>query len=178
MNILLQFINGFLYILPAYVANSSPTVVGGGPTIDGGKTAPDARPIFGNHKTWRGLFGGISLGVLTGLLVFLIGTYLLKSHFTLLGTLSDCLFRALLLSTGTHIGDLLGSFIKRRINISSGEPFPIFDQIGFFLFAILLASPYYWFGWLNFGLWLVITLGVHPLFNLIAWAAGLQKEIL
>ncbi|NIQ06008.1 MAG: CDP-archaeol synthase [Candidatus Korarchaeota archaeon] len=177
MGLLSNFLNGLLFILPAYISNSSPTVVGGGPSIDGGKKARDGTPILGPHKTWRGLIGGITLGVLMGILVFLIGNYLLQSTFTLARSLADCLVRALLLSVGTHVGDLLGSFIKRRMNLRSGAPFPIFDQTGFFIFAILLSAPFYWFGWLNLVIWFFITLGVHPLFNLIAWASGLQEDL-
>lgn len=180
MSLLLRFLNGLLFVLPAYIANSSPTVLGGGSTIDGGKTAPDGRPILGAHKTWQGLGGGILLGVSTGFLVFLIGNYGLKSVFHLSNSLIDCLLRAFLLSLGTHIGDLTCSFVKRRLRIRSGEPFLVVDQLGFFLFAVLFAAPLYWqeLGWLNFAIWTGLTLGVHPLFNLIAWAAGLQEEIL
>ncbi len=63
------------------VANSAPvlySMVFGGrcaTPIDGGRLLRDGRPVFGTHKTWRGLFGGalatsaagglLSIGILT-----------------------------------------------------------------------------------------------------------------
>ena len=43
-----------LYILPAYVANGAPVIFGGGTPLDFGRKL-GGKPIFGNHKTIRGL---------------------------------------------------------------------------------------------------------------------------
>lgn len=178
MGLVYRFLNGLLFILPAYIANSSPTVIGGGRSIDNGKKAFDGRPIFGPHKTWRGLAGGIFLGISTGGLVYGLTSSFSHLSLELATSPSACLFRAFLLSLGTHIGDLLGSFTKRRLNIKAGGSFPFFDQLGFYIFAILVSAPFYWFGLLDFFVWLAITVCIHPLFNLIAWVLGLQEKIL
>lgn len=178
MNLFYRFLNGLLFILPAYIANSSPTVVGGGSSIDNGKKAFDGRPLFGPHKTWLGLVGGILLGVATGALVYGLTYSFPHLPLELAVSLSACFFRAFLLSLGTHFGDLLGSFTKRRLNKKAGDSFPFFDQLGFYLFAILVSAPFYWFGWVNFFVWLIITIGVHPLFNFFAWVMGLQDNVL
>ncbi|GAI48998.1 unnamed protein product, partial [marine sediment metagenome] len=52
------------FILPAYVANATPVVLGGGKPIDSGKKFTDGRPIFGAGKTWRGFVSGIATGTM------------------------------------------------------------------------------------------------------------------
>jgi CDP-2,3-bis-(O-geranylgeranyl)-sn-glycerol synthase len=48
--------------------------------------------------------------------------------------------RIILASYGAVIGDLVGSFLKRRFDIKSGAPFWIVDQLDFALIAILFVS--------------------------------------
>jgi len=78
--------------------------------IDGGRLWLDSKPVFGSHKTIRGLFASL-LG----------GTAL----FSLLGVAWWCAALAALLAMA---GDLLSSFIKRRRTLASGEDVVILDQ--------------------------------------------------
>ncbi|MHA2088191.1 MAG: CDP-archaeol synthase, partial [Promethearchaeota archaeon] len=50
------------------------------------------------------------------------------------------ILRIILASYGAVIGDLIGSFLKRRFDIKSGAPFWIVDQLDFALIAILFVS--------------------------------------
>jgi len=109
--------------LPAYVANATPTILGGGTTIDGGLKFIDGRSIFGSHKTIRGFISGLIMGTIVGLLQGKTGY-------------------GFLLSFGALFGDLAGSFIKRRLSIESGSPFPIVDQLSFVLFALIFVFPF------------------------------------
>ena len=118
------------FILPAYVANATPVVLGGGRPIDGGRKFIDGRPIFGAGKTWRGLAAGLAAGTMVGLVQGLIVAN--PSHYLLLG---------FLLALGALFGDMLGSFIKRRLGIKRGGAAPGLDQLGFAAAALLLASP-------------------------------------
>ncbi len=120
------FLYPILYILPAYVANGAPVLFGGGKPIDFGKRLL-GKEIFGPHKTIRGLVAGLLSGFFIGFVESIFLPYML-----LIG---------IMLSIGTHIGDLLGSFIKRRLGIKSGESLPLMDQYLFFVFAILCALP-------------------------------------
>jgi len=45
-------------MLPAYMANPTAVVFGGGTPVDMGKNWKDGRRIFGDGKTFRGLIGG------------------------------------------------------------------------------------------------------------------------
>lgn len=155
-----------IYILPAYVANASPTVLGGGPPIDMGRNFFDGKRIFGDNKTIRGLIAGILCGTLTGLIIPLFASI----------SLYDSLLRAFLLSVGTHIGDLFGSFIKRRLNLPPGASAPVLDQLGFLVFALLITLPFYPLELMAIIFLVFLTLILHPLTNLIAYLLKLKDK--
>lgn len=116
-----------IYIFPAYAANGAPVIFGGrGGSLDRGKKIGKHR-IFGNNKTVSGTLAGLACGVLVGVIEFPF--------------ISSMLPIAVLLTIGAIFGDLLGSFIKRRIGIKPGAGVPILDQYGFFIFALLFALP-------------------------------------
>ncbi|MDK2913245.1 MAG: CDP-2,3-bis-(O-geranylgeranyl)-sn-glycerol synthase [Thermococcaceae archaeon] len=124
----------FWYILPAYFANASPVIVGGGRPIDGGRTWKDGRRLLGDGKTWRGFLGGVLIGTSVGLI-----QYFITPQFY--GSLENALKLAFLLSFGALIGDLVGSFIKRRANLPRGYPAIGLDQLGFLISALAFAYP-------------------------------------
>lgn len=173
MNLIMSILRSLAYILPAYLANSSPVIIGGGPPLDKGKNFFDGRRIFGDNKTIRGFLGGILIGTLSGLLIPHIFPNLGFHKLTYL----DCIILAFLLSLGAHIGDLLGSFIKRRLNLKPGAPAPLLDQAGFIVFALLLAYPYYPLITMSeIVIILMITLIVHPASNIVAYLLGLKDK--
>jgi len=109
--------------LPAYVANATPTIFGGGATIDNSFKFIDGRLVFGPHKTIRGFMSGLIAG-------------------TMVGFVQGKLFTGFLLSFGALFGDLAGAFVKRRLSIDPGSIFPIIDQLSFVLFALILVIPF------------------------------------
>ena len=50
------------------------------------------------------------------------------------------IIRIILASYGAVVGDLVGSFLKRRFDIKSGAPFWVVDQLDFALVALLFVS--------------------------------------
>jgi len=116
-----------IYIFPAYAANGAPILFGGGKMpLDFNKKIAGKR-IFGDHKSVKGTIASLVAGILVGLIEYPFFHYMLPI--------------AILLTIGANVGDLLGSFIKRRTNYKSGASFPIMDQYGFFVFALIFAFP-------------------------------------
>ena len=148
-----------IYIyLPAYIANATPVLLGGGPPLDGNRTWVDGQPLFGDHKTVRGTLSGIIVGIAVGIL---------QTH----------LLWGVLLSVGAIGGDIVISFIKRRIKLKPGAMFPIADQMGFIVFAVLLVSlvqpsP----TWERAVAILIATLPIHYITNVIAWVLKLKRN--
>jgi len=123
------FLELFIFILPAYFANSTPVIFGGGVPVDFGMKLWDRRRIFGDGKTWRGLFAGFIFGTAAG---FVVASYKASADYFLL---------APLLAGGALIGDLLGSFIKRRMGMKQGHPSLFMDQLLFLFAALAFATP-------------------------------------
>ena len=159
--------NAIIFILPAYIANATPTIFGGGTPLDLGKKLPDGRRIFGDHKTIRGLISGIICGTLTGILIPFLDSNI---------SLYQSIIRACLLSIGTHIGDLFGSFIKRRLDLKPGQGAPVLDQLGFLVFALLITYPFYPIGIYEIFFLIILTAIAHPTTNLIAYILGIKDR--
>lgn len=90
--------------------------------LDAGKTWFDGWPLFGSNKTVRGLTVSICGGTL---------------GFQVLG---QSWLIACITATLAMTGDLVTSFIKRRIHIESGKDFPILDQTFESLFPLLFLN--------------------------------------
>ncbi len=116
-----------IYIFAAYAANGAPVIFGGrGGPLDRGKKL-GGRRIFGDNKTVYGTIAGLICGVLVGVIEFPFLSFMLPI--------------AIALSIGAIFGDLVGSFIKRRLNFPPGKSIPLLDQYGFFIFALIFALP-------------------------------------
>lgn len=152
-----------IFILPGYVANGAPVIFGGGAPLDFNRTFR-GRPIFGKHKTLRGLVSGICSGIIIGFAESLAPGY------------GFMLYTGIAQSIGTHFGDLLGSFIKRQRGFKAGRRSLLLDQYPFLIFAIVFSIP---FGNLPniYGIiFLFILTGImHPLTNLIAYLLKIKR---
>jgi len=158
-----------LFLMPPYVANAVPVIFGGKIPIDFGINAWDGKRLLGDGKTWRGLFVGIVGGVLVG-----------YAEAALTGN-SVFAFLALLTSCGAMLGDILGSFIKRRLNYERGRPSLFMDQLLFIIMALVLGYPILAqvmpgvLALESIGVILVVTYVMHRLMNIIANRLGLKK---
>ena len=163
------------FIFPAYVANAIPVILGGGRAIDAGRKMPDGKPIFGSHKTVRGFAAGIIAGTLTGVAQNATLQLDALSDFVHLLPFQFSILLGFAISLGALIGDLVHSFVKRRIGITEGAPLPIADQLDFVvgavLFSFLVSPP----PLLTILVIFVITLPLHLLTNFLAYVAGAKK---
>ena len=126
--------------------------------VDGGRLWRDGRPLLGRSKTWRGLVSGSLACAL-----FAAGTGL--------GAGFGLLFGMLGLS-----GDLLSSFVKRRLGLESSARALGLDQIPESALPMLLAVF-----WLPVGicsalaLVLLFTLS-NILFSPLLYRAGIRRH--
>lgn len=131
-------------IFPAYVANGSAVLVGGGRPIDFGKNWRDGKRVFGDGKTWRGLFVGTFVGMICGFGLSVASKYLEVYGYDYLG-LNDFLGFPLMIPIvfsvcfGALFGDIVESFFKRRFGKKRGEDWIPFDQLDF-LFGVFFLS--------------------------------------
>lgn len=165
-------------MLPAYIANPTAVLFGGGTPIDFGKNWKDGQRIFGDGKTFRGLIGGTVCGIIIGLIQMrLIQMQALPQS---LGAFTPGAIVAL--SFGALLGDIVKSFFKRRLGLERGDKFPLVDQLDFVAGAWVLAyivEPK-WFTD-NFTFWIIITVIIftpilHRLTNIIGYYIKLKKE--
>ena len=155
---ILQLVLESIYLyLPAYFANASPVVLGGGEPLDRGLKWRDGRPILGSHKTIRGTFAGIAIG-------------------TLLGILQLNALGGFLQATGAITGDLVFSFIKRRMNMEPGESLPLADQLDFIAFAVIYSYPIQHTSLVKIAAIMLVTMPIHYAVNIIAWLLKLKEN--
>jgi CDP-2,3-bis-(O-geranylgeranyl)-sn-glycerol synthase len=151
------------FIFPAYCANAAPVIFGGGQPMDFGKLFFDGNPLLGSHKTFRGFLAGLVVGTLVGLLQTLLFENLLFQYGP---QFRYDIFLGFVLSLGALTGDLIESFIKRRLNRSPGSSLPVADQIDFILGALLFSLPFSSPSWQVALIILVITIPIHLITNM------------
>lgn len=159
----------------AMVANAAPVMIKplidrvGRHRVDFGRKAWDGRDVLGKNKSWEGIAAAIIVSVLAStIFVYVEG----NPWWIMYGFVS---------AVGAMCGDLLNSFIKRRLSLGPGECFIPCDQLSFLLAAhalIYLSGVYALVGVelsarvLAFGI--VASLFLHLLTNLIAYVIGLK----
>lgn len=160
-------------VIPAYIANGSP-VLGSKileslkikrHPIDGGRNFIDGKRVFGDNKTWEGLLIGISMGFLAGFVQAVLSNEYLY------------IIRGFVLSIGAVVGDLIGSFIKRRLGLKPGDLLPVLDQIFFLIIALAIAIGVktIYMTLEQFLFLIIITATLHILTNYVAYRLGLKK---
>lgn len=206
------FVFSLLFIFPGYISNAAMVIVGGGKPIDGGRTFRDGRRILGDNKTWSGLIKGplyigipLSIGLFCLFLVLwptiinipmasinnndykIYNDIVYYQYYFIGGSFPfgflSIIIRIVLCSYGAALGDLVGSFLKRRFDVESGAPFWVIDQLDFAVFAILFVSiPAFIFPNLFWVpdiymiiLLLILTPSVSIIANTVAYIAGLKE---
>ncbi|MDO8554643.1 MAG: CDP-2,3-bis-(O-geranylgeranyl)-sn-glycerol synthase [Candidatus Micrarchaeota archaeon] len=167
-----NFLEIIIFILPAYIANSIPVVLGGGMPLDLEKKFSDGRRIFGNGKTMRGFLSGILGGTVTG------GILAIAYPISYFSSIEMQFIASFALALGTMIGDAFGSFIKRRMGIESGRQF-FLDTVMFIVLAMIFAYPFVIvnnaYTIENIVIIVLMTIIIHPLTNIFANRIGLKN---
>ena len=172
-------------IIPAYVANASAVLVGGGIPIDFGKNWHDGKRMLGDGKTWRGLISGTFIGMTAGFGLVVAASYINSSEYHFLDLTNFEGFPLMIpiifsICFGALLGDIIESFFKRRIGKNRGDDWVPFDQIDFILgvlfFSFIMSSilhisgfiSYNWFIKHLFPWHIVVLLLVTPFVHLTA----------
>jgi CDP-2,3-bis-(O-geranylgeranyl)-sn-glycerol synthase len=149
-------------IFPAYAANATPVLSGGGKPMDLGKNFLDGKPILGRNKTFKGFFFGLGIGFLVGIVECLLFDY--PWLFSVVSPL------------GALLGDLAGAFLKRRVGIAPGGLLPVVDQVDFVVGALVFSAPLVLVTWELAVAALLITVPIHLLTNFLAFKLRLKKN--
>jgi len=161
-------------ILPAYAANGLVPLFKGKHPVDGGRKFFDGRPFLGPGKTWEGLFFGSVIGIIISIVMLTAHPYLpwdISPVPLYIAPMSIQL--GFLLGFGAIIGDMAGSFIKRRLNIPRGRPAPVLDQDDFVLGSLFFASLVVA---IKFE-WIILALIITPIFHFIASVIAYKLKI-
>lgn len=162
MEIALLIVEALKFIFPAYCANATPVLAGGGTRMDFGKNFYDGKRVLGDNKTFRGFFFGLAIGIMVGLIECMFFGYpILFSLLTPLGALS---------------GDLAGAFFKRRLGIAPGGLLPIIDQVDFVIGAVVFSIPLAMITWELAATVLIITPPIHLFTNFLAYKMRLKSN--
>jgi len=176
---LIIFLQALYFILPAYFANIVPVIVKKinflAIPVDFGKKWNN-RPVFGSHKTWRGLL----FATLGGVLIFYLQKILYPNDFfAMLSLVNYDKFPALfgaLLGFGAIFGDLAKSFFKRRLAIPPGKRWLPFDQIdlvvGALAFSLFYYAPPLWV-WIFL---ILVTIPLHILVKFLGFYSGISNQ--
>ncbi|MDL2246643.1 CDP-2,3-bis-(O-geranylgeranyl)-sn-glycerol synthase [Methanobrevibacter sp. OttesenSCG-928-K11] len=178
-NILISCVTVLYFMLPAYFSNISGLAFGGNTPLDLGKNFKDNRRILGDGVTWKGLIAGTIIGMIVGAIQGYFGPYIIETFgpyiFTPICTnLYEGILVGFLLGFGALLGDALGSFIKRRLNIGRGEPAIFLDQLDFVFGALLLTSIVFTFDLYFILLTAILTFILHASTNMIAYLLGIK----
>ena len=163
-------------MLPAYIPNPTAALLGGGTPIDFGRNYSDGQRIFGDGKTFRGLFFGVLAGIITGILLIW-----LSSTFSLTFLPQHTLTSVSLLALGALLGDLGKSFIKRRMGKVRGEKWPVADQLDLVVGAfilMLIIDPAWLFAYVTLPILIIIvilTIILHRVVNIIGYVMGVKE---
>ncbi|MBU7013577.1 MAG: CDP-2,3-bis-(O-geranylgeranyl)-sn-glycerol synthase [Theionarchaea archaeon] len=169
--VLEEIFNAVWFILPAWIGNMLACTFGGGRPIDGGRTFVDGNPFLGKGKTVRGL----AVGILSAIIVASIQSVMEY-------TFNPVIF-GFLMGSGAMLGDMVKSFFKRRLNIQSGRPLPLLDQLDFVIGALVM---YYLFGphvlsnfralpGVTIAIVVILTPAAHLSLNVLGYKLGLKN---
>jgi CDP-2,3-bis-(O-geranylgeranyl)-sn-glycerol synthase len=157
--------------LPAYLANGAPTLLINYKKhpIDFGKYFGKSR-VFGNGKTWEGL-------VFACFAAFIAGIILKYAYFWLnLAWIDIHPFGYAFIGLGAMVGDLAGSFAKRRLGMSRGENAGLLDKMDFIIRAMVFARVIVAYSWVTALLVLAATPIIHRAANIFGYKVGIKKE--
>jgi CDP-2,3-bis-(O-geranylgeranyl)-sn-glycerol synthase len=185
MDILHDIAFALWFMLPAAYANGAPIFASRLPGLRNWNTRLDfgknyrGAPIFGPHKTWRGLVSGMVVATLVLWLEQLAAT---SGGWTqaFTGGLDYASFPTLimgpLLGLGALGGDAVESFFKRRHGTEAGQSWFPYDQLDYIIGALLVSLPFVILTLRQYVFIIVIWFGLHLAATYVGWRLGLKDQ--
>ena len=126
--------------------------------IDFGRRLPDNNPIFGSSKTWRGVVGAI---IFTSIGAVLLG----YSAAT-----------GVLIAIYAVLGDLLSSFIKRRLGMAVSSMAPLLDQVPESLLPALMLMDTFEMDYQSIIILVCVFVVMELLLSMIFFRLGIRNR--
>ncbi|MHA1370185.1 MAG: CDP-archaeol synthase [Promethearchaeota archaeon] len=184
------------FIGPTYIGNAMMVFTSDKRPIDRGLKFIDGKRLFGKTKTIGGFIGGFIFGFIFSLLFSSIFYWSYPSIYEyataqiiflkyvdltyidrFLNPLPHMIFiRAFFCALGAPLGDLIGSFVKRRFTIGSGKPFWVLDQLDFIVVTVILNFKWFPLNFYNILVLVTITPAIALFANTIAFSLGRKHE--
>jgi CDP-2,3-bis-(O-geranylgeranyl)-sn-glycerol synthase len=173
-----ELIQVFWILIPAIFANLSPVLVKKvdflNYPVDFYRKLGNKR-LFGENKTYRGFFFGILAAILIAYIQMKTTPYLFVDFIFDYGSINIIAFGALL-GFGALFGDLVKSFVKRRIGKKEGQSWLPFDQIDWAVMSLIFLNLMINISLLTNILVLVIGGVGHAAFNYVGYLMNLKKS--
>lgn len=169
----------FYFFLPVALANMAPVLFQNiapflAKPLDGGRQL-GGKPIFGSHKTWRGVISATLMGGAVFLLQVGVASWVpATASWAPFDITVLPLWFGFVFGFGAIAGDAIESFAKRRFGVAPGQRWFPFDQIDFLLGATITAT---FFVHISFAMWFwILSLGLimHILVNRIGYWLKLE----
>ena len=177
-SVIISVLSCLYFILPAYFANMAPVIVKKinflEIPIDFNKKIND-KLIFGKNKTFRGLIFGIIFAMIITYLQFLLYKNGLFVEISIIDY-SNWILIGFLMGFGAVFGDLVESFVKRRLNYEPGKSFVPFDQLDFVIGALIFVYPLVKLLLNKIIIILLLSFVLHVIVNHFAFYTGIRKE--
>ncbi|MFO8016028.1 MAG: CDP-archaeol synthase [Candidatus Woesearchaeota archaeon] len=183
MSLGMLVIKSFYFMLPAYLANAAPVLTKNvlkslARPLDMGHHLR-GRPLFGSHKTLRGLLAAIVAGIVVFLVQVCLHRFPLFQGIELFDYSSFYsqyyILPGFLLGFGAIMGDLVESLIKRQASINAGGRWIPWDQVDFLIGALLLFFLIYIPSWKVIVILFVLTPLIHIGMNHLAFYLNIRK---
>jgi len=182
MNILTYILSCLYFFLPAYFTNMVPPLAKRAAIFNFFDKPVDfgrkflGQPIFGAHKTWRGVVSGMIVGISVTLIQLWLYRFSPAKKISFLDYQEiNILLFGFLISVGAIFGDLLFAFIKRRLKIAPGGKFIPFDQTNYVIgSAIFLAADFK----IGISAWLtifILTFFLHIISNRLGYLLKIHQ---
>lgn len=136
------------------------------------------KEILGEHKTWRGLLVGVVTGIVVAgvqAILFFTVEFFRKNTLVDYSRVNFILF-GFLMGGGALTGDLIKSFIKRRLSKPSGRPWFPWDQLDWILGAMIASLVIYLPSLRIAVMTILLYVGVHLVSDRMVYRMGIKRR--